>query len=89
MQKNVLPEEIKDFVTNILRDIKEDFERDRIYLPQEEMKEYKVTEETLAVAKIDKSFIDLLKFQIQRARIYYQSADKGIKMITLSQKKKF
>jgi len=68
-------------LTNILRDVKEDFERNRIYLPQEDMQEYKVTEEDLSLAKINKNLINLIKFQIQRARIYYQFANKGIRMI--------
>ena len=58
-------------LTNILRDIKKDFAGERIYLPQEEMKEYGVGESNIAEEKISEDFKALLKFQINRARQYY------------------
>ncbi len=68
-------------LTNILRDIKEDWEKGRIYLPQEEMQSYGVTEENIVRAKIDDNFKRLMKFQIQRARGYYISSLKGLEFI--------
>ena len=67
--------------TNILRDIKEDFERGRIYLPKDEMKRFNVSENHMAEEKVDRNFIALLKFQIDRAREYYENSAKGLKMI--------
>lgn len=67
--------------TNILRDIKEDFERGRVYLPKDEMERFNVSENHIAEEKIDRSFIGLLKFQIDRAREYYENSTKGLKMI--------
>ena len=69
-------------LTNILRDIKEDYERGRIYIPLDEMKRFNITEGDIAEERIDKNFISLLKYQIQRARTYYVDSAKGIKMIT-------
>lgn len=68
-------------LTNILRDIGEDLERGRIYLPQEELKQFGVTEEDLFSKRITPEFKELMKFQIERARSYYDSADLGIPML--------
>jgi phytoene synthase len=68
-------------LTNILRDIKEDFSRGRIYIPNEEMKRFNVSEKQISDMQINQNFIDLLKFQIERARSYYQESIRGIKMI--------
>jgi len=68
-------------LTNILRDIKEDFKRGRIYLPKDEMERFNMSENHISEEKVDESFIALLKCQIGRARDYYNSSAKGIKMI--------
>jgi len=68
-------------LTNILRDIKEDYHRKRIYLPQDEMRSFGVTEDNIAEEKNTGNFRELLKFQIKRARQYYANAEDGIKMI--------
>ena len=69
-------------LTNILRDIKEDYLRGRIYLPQDEMRRFGVPEETIADQKLEPNLIDLLKFQIKRAREYYQRSALGIALIS-------
>ena len=68
-------------LTNILRDIKEDYLRGRIYLPQDELRKFGVSENQIAAEKMDSNFISLLKFQIERARQYYKNSTQGIKMI--------
>jgi phytoene synthase len=68
-------------LTNILRDIKEDYERGRIYLPLEDMQRFQVTEKEIAECKVNENFKALLRFQIDRARKYYTNAIPGIKMI--------
>jgi phytoene synthase len=68
-------------LTNILRDIKEDLARQRIYLPLDEMADYQISEENLRKEIVDDHFIDFLKFQIIRARRYYDSALKGVKLV--------
>lgn len=68
-------------LTNILRDIKEDWERGRVYLPQEEMDSYCVNEGNISRAKVDDNFKRLMEFQIQRARGYYTSSLQGLKFI--------
>lgn len=68
-------------LTNILRDIGEDLNRDRIYIPQNELTMFGVTEADLFKENKSDNFLELMKFQIQRARDYYEKADTGIKML--------
>ena len=69
-------------LTNILRDIKEDWQRRRLYIPLKELKQFGCSEDTIAKDKVTPEFIDLMKFQINRTRDYYQKSNKGIKLIT-------
>ena len=58
-------------LTNICRDIREDWEFGRVYLPQDEMRRFGVTEDDLAAGKVTDSFARLLQFQIDRAREHF------------------
>lgn len=69
-------------LTNILRDIKEDCERGRIYLPREDLSLFGVSENDIARGIADKKFKALLKFQVDRARKFYADSEPGIQMIT-------
>ncbi len=69
-------------LTNILRDIGEDLERDRIYLPKEDLDRFGITEEELYAGEKSDKFIEMMKFQIERAREYYVRADLGITMLS-------
>lgn len=62
-------------LTNILRDIKEDAERNRIYLPQEDLRRFGVTEEDLKQGRVNDSFRALMRFEAERARGYYREAE--------------
>lgn len=62
-------------LTNILRDIKEDMERDRIYLPQEDMRRFGVTEDHLRRGIVDDRFTALMRFEVDRAEAFYKQAD--------------
>lgn len=68
-------------LTNILRDVKEDAEMNRIYLPQEDLKKFGVTEKQIFENEADENFRGLMKFQIERARKYYEKGEKGIPML--------
>ncbi len=61
-------------LTNILRDVREDAQRGRIYLPLDELSEYRVNPHDLLKGGDPSGLRDLLHFQAQRARDYYQSA---------------
>jgi phytoene synthase len=68
-------------LTNILRDVGEDARRGRIYLPLEDLKSFNYTEEDLFNGIIDDRWRALMGFQIERARQYYQQAEKGIRYL--------
>ena len=53
---------------NFWQDVEVDFRKDRIYLPQDEMRRFGVTEDQLAQRRCDRPFQDLLRFQVDRAR---------------------
>jgi phytoene synthase len=65
-------------LTNILRDIAEDWERDRIYLPAEELQKFGLSEMDIAAKRTDESFKAMMQFQIERARGFYRRAEPGI-----------
>jgi phytoene synthase len=61
-------------LTNILRDLKEDAERGRVYLPQEDLRRFRYSEEELYEGVINDNFRDLMRFECERAREYYRRA---------------
>jgi len=62
-------------LTNIIRDIKFDAEQNRIYLPQEDLVKYNYSEKELMKFTYNEAFINLMKFEVERAEYYYQKAD--------------
>lgn len=65
-------------LTNILRDVGEDAERGRIYLPLEDLEQFNYSEKELLSGVIDWRWRALMHFEIERAREYYKQAEKGI-----------
>ena len=61
-------------LTNIIRDVGEDARRGRIYLPQDELARFGVTESDLLNANYSESFRRLMQFQVERAQATYQQA---------------
>ncbi len=61
-------------LTNIIRDVREDSERGRIYLPLDELHEYRINPHDLLQGSVTDGLQGLLNFQMQRARQYYQRA---------------
>jgi 15-cis-phytoene synthase len=68
-------------LTNILRDVGEDMQRDRIYLPLEDLHAFNYTEADLIAGVIDERWKAVMRFQIKRAREYYKQAEKGIRYL--------
>lgn len=68
-------------LTNILRDIGEDLLRGRLYIPQQELAQFGITIEELQNNIVTEKFKNLMRFQIERARKYYESANKGIALL--------
>jgi 15-cis-phytoene synthase len=65
-------------LTNILRDVGEDLQRDRIYLPLEDLHAFNYTEADLLAGIVDDRWKAMMQFQIKRAREYYRQAEAGI-----------
>ena len=61
-------------LTNIIRDVGEDARRDRIYLPQDELARFGVTEGDILNSRETEEFKRLMEFQIERAENYYTRA---------------
>lgn len=68
-------------LTNILRDIKEDAAIGRIYIPQEDLRKFDVSEKQIFDGKFDGNFRQMMKFQVKRAQKYYEKGEKGIPML--------
>ncbi len=69
-------------LTNILRDIGQDFQQGRVYLPQEDLARFNYTEDDLAAQVVDQRFKQLMDFEIARARRLYAEAWEGIRMLS-------
>ncbi len=73
---------IANQLTNILRDVGEDARRGRIYIPLEDLALFNYTEHDLMNGVIDERWCELMSFQIQRARKFYASAERGIRNLS-------
>ncbi len=61
-------------LTNIIRDVREDASRDRIYIPLDELQRFNVKESDLQLPTTTEPVRALLEFQTQRAQQYYHTA---------------
>ena len=61
-------------LTNILRDIKRDSQKGRIYLPQEDMRIFNYTEMDIKSQSYNQNFIELMKYEADRAKYYFDQA---------------
>lgn len=68
-------------LTNILRDVGEDVDRGRIYLPMEDLRRFNYSPDEMMQKSMNSNFIELMKFQVERARSYYRESEKGIPML--------
>lgn len=66
-------------LTNILRDVGEDLaQRGRIYLPQEDLDRFRISEDALRAGRVDPAFVSLMRFEIERARVMYRDGAVGL-----------
>jgi 15-cis-phytoene synthase len=68
-------------MSNFIRDVGEDLQRGRVYLPQEDLDTFGVTRETLAGGRVTPLVRELLRFEIARTRALYAFAEPGIAML--------
>jgi 15-cis-phytoene synthase len=57
---------------NIIRDVREDWELGRVYLPQDELAAYGVSEDEIAKGRVTPEWRALMSFQASRARAYLE-----------------
>ncbi len=65
-------------LTNVLRDVTEDLARDRVYLPQDELARFGVTEAALRAGRADEAWRAFAAFQVARARDLFAT---GLRMV--------
>ncbi len=68
-------------LTNILRDVREDSARDRVYLPAEDLDRFHVDIRDLTEGKRTDEFVALMEFEANRARAYYKEAHPLVDMV--------
>lgn len=61
-------------LVNIIRDVGEDANRGRIYLPEDELVQFSLTPQDILEKKHTQNFQDLMTYQATRARSYYEKA---------------
>jgi phytoene synthase len=65
-------------LTNFLRDIAEDLDRGRQYIPQDDLRRFGVD---LTKREVTPGFVELMRFEIDRCRQLYASGEQGIAML--------
>ncbi|MBZ0294664.1 MAG: squalene/phytoene synthase family protein [Anaerolineae bacterium] len=68
-------------MTNILRDIGEDWQAGRLYLPLDELAAYALSESTIAAGRVDDRWRAFMCLQIDRTRQLYREAEPGIALL--------
>ncbi|MFB3777255.1 MAG: phytoene/squalene synthase family protein [Bryobacteraceae bacterium] len=69
-------------LTNIIRDIREDAERGRLYLPAEDLARFAVDRDDLLAGRAGEGFRALLRFEAARAMEYYRQSAPLVGMVT-------
>jgi len=62
-------------LTNFLRDVAEDLDRGRVYLPQEDLARFGADPASRTVSE---PWVELMRFEIERTRALYVQADRGL-----------
>jgi len=68
-------------LTNILRDVGEDWANGRLYLPHEDLVAFGLSEEDVAAGHLDRRWQAFLRYQIDRNRRLYREAIPGIALL--------
>jgi phytoene synthase len=68
-------------LTNILRDVGEDWRAGRLYPPLEELEEFGLGESDIATGQVNDRWRALMRFQINRNRVLYKEAEEGIALL--------
>jgi phytoene synthase len=65
-------------LSNFWRDVGQDWGIERVYIPQEDMARFGVSEDDLADQRITPAFIQLMEFEFERTEEYYRQARHGV-----------
>lgn len=68
-------------LTNFLRDVGEDLDRGRVYLPQEDLRRFGADPHR---RRVDQEWVHLMQFEIERCHVLYAEADEGIRDLPAS-----
>lgn len=68
-------------MSNFIRDVGEDLQRGRVYLPQEDLDAFGVTRQSLTDGVVTLPIRELLRFEVDRTRRLYAFAEPGIDML--------
>jgi phytoene synthase len=68
-------------LTNVLRDIAEDYRNGRVYLPQEELARFGLSENDLVSGHLTPRWMAFMRFQIRRARRLYAASWPGVGLL--------
>jgi phytoene synthase len=68
-------------LTNILRDVKEDVQMGRVYLPLEDLQRFGVAADDILNARATPQFLEMMRFEAMRAHGFYDKARPLLDMI--------
>ena len=68
-------------LTNILRDIKEDYKMGRFYLPEDELRNFNISEDEILSGEKKENVIQFMEFQAKRVRDFFSSGEKLFPLI--------
>ncbi len=68
-------------LTNILRDVAEDWQSGRVYLPADELNAFGITEDEIAHGSVTPAWRQFMQFQIERVKQLYSSALPGVRLL--------
>ena len=68
-------------LTNILRDVGEDWQRGRVYLPQHELSAFGLSDEDIKAGEVTPKWRRFMKFQIERNRRLYDQGMAGVSLL--------
>lgn len=69
-------------LTNILRDVREDVELGRVYLPREDLERFGVSAEEFSGSRRSENFLRLMRFEADRANSYYRESAPLLELIS-------
>ena len=59
-------------LANFWQDVSDDYSKGRIYLPLEDLRHYRVTEDDISSARNTPQFCEMMRFEVERARRWFQ-----------------